>query len=207
MSASLFVVDRLGSVWKLADPMRKDAPQGRMAELMRKRSGLPAQEELTALNKRLEAEKGKISSSTVTVYPVHLWIGSDAAGASELAKLLNEHGICKAEASDKDPQLELKGDPNEQKILWDTARLFREFLRSNPPETDYALLADYGLSPTTDGQQIANHVHLILCDRAGNWVLVDYQNSHHADFQSIEPKSCADCNRLAVKRLESRLSK
>ncbi len=207
MTASLFVVERLGTVWKLADPMRKDAPQGKMADLMRKRSGLPAQDELVALAKRLEAEKGKISSSTVTIYPVHLWTGSDDASAADLVKLLNEKGICQAEVSAQVPQLEVKGDPNEQKVLWDTARQFRAFVRDNPPATEYALLADYGLSPTADGQKVANHVHLILCNRAGDWVLVDYQNSHHADFQGIEPRSCADCNQLSAKRLENLLSK
>jgi hypothetical protein len=32
------------------------------------------------------------------------------------------------------------------------------------------------------------------------------QNSHHADFQKIDPRSVADCNRLAARRLKSRLS-
>jgi hypothetical protein len=121
--------------------------------------------------------------------------------------MLNEQGVCQAEASETDPKLKIQGDPNEQKILWDTARAFRDFVRNNPPTTEYALLADYGISPASDGKQQANHVHLILCDRAGDWVLADYQNSHHPDFQSIAPKSRDDCCRLAVKRLKGCLSK
>ena len=206
LTASLFVVERLGNVWQLSDPFRQDAPQGKMAELMRKRSGLPSDQELAAMNKRFETLKDKMASSTVSVYPVHLWSGSDRASGVELAKMLNDQGICRAEAVETDPRLEIKGDPNEQKILWDTARLFAEFLRNNPPATQFALLADYGLSVSSDAPREANHVHLILCDRAGQWVMVDFQNSHHTDFQSIAPKSRTDCNRLAAKRLRSRLS-
>jgi hypothetical protein len=49
-------------------------------------------------------------------------------------------------------------------------------------------------------------VHLIVCDQKGDWVIVDFQNSHHKDFQAINPKSIEDCQRLAVKRLASYLS-
>ncbi len=207
ITASLFVVNQLVQTWKLANPMRKDAPQGPMAELMRKRSGLPPQEQLDAMKKRLQDDKAKLPSATVAVYPIHLWNGSDEACTAKLVKLLNERRLCQAEVTDIQPRLDVQGDPNEQKVLWDTARQFREFLRHNPPQAEYALLADYGLSPHADGQELANHVHLILCDRAGQWVLVDFQNSKQADFQRIEPKTCAECNRLAVERLTRLLSK
>ena len=158
------------------------------------------------MNDRLKAVKDKIATSTVTVYPVHLWTGSNESSADQLADVLNQQGICQAVASDTDPKLSVKGDPNEQKVLWDTAQSFRQFLRDNPPTTQYALLADYGLGRLADGQQSVNHVHLILCERTGDWVLVDFQNSHHPDFQSINPETIDDCNRLAAIRLKNRLS-
>ena len=207
MTACLFLVNRLRDVWELADPERKDAPEGKMAERLKKRSAGPSDEEVAAMRKRLADQKKQFPASKVTVYPVHLWAGSDKSGAAQLAKTLNEQGICRAEPSDTDPRLKIQGDPNEQKVLWDTARAFREFIRKNPPATQYALLADYGVRPASDGKQEASYVHLILCDRAGNWVLVDFQNSHHPDFQSIAPKSREDCHRLAVKRLMGYLSK
>jgi hypothetical protein len=206
MTASLFLVDRLGSVWELADPQRQDAPEGKMAEVLRKRSGVPSEEELAAMNARLEAAKDKIASSKVTVYPIHLWKGWDRPSAVELAEMLNKQGICQAEASEGEPQVTIPGDPNQQKVLWDAARSFREHLQNNPPETEYALLVDYGLSAKAEGQRAANHVHVILCERSGDWVLADYQNSHHSDFQSITPKTPADCNRLAAIRLKRRLA-
>ncbi len=206
LTACLFIVNRLGKVWDLADPMRENAPQGKMAEIMKRRSALPPDKEIADMKKRLEALKEKIGTSKITVYPIHLWEGADKTGAAQLAKLISQSGICQAEPSDIDTNIKIKGDPNEQKILWDTARAFRDFLRKNPPSTQYALLADYGIRPGSDGKHEAGHVHLILCDKSGDWVLVDYQNSHHPDFQSIAPKSVEDCNRLAVIRLRSRLS-
>jgi hypothetical protein len=120
--------------------------------------------------------------------------------------MLTEQDICQAEASDTDPQLAVKGDPNEQKVLWDTARSFRDFLRNNPPITPHALLADYGLGTSSDGKRTATHVHVILCERDGDWVLVDYQNSHHEDYQRVAPKTADDCNRLVALRLKNLLS-
>jgi hypothetical protein len=210
MLACVFIFTRLGKVWELADPERENVPEGKFAELMNKRSGLPSKEEIAAMEKRLEVLKEKntpMKEMKVTVYPIHLWEGSAKSGAAQLAKIISESGICQAEPSDIDTKLKIKGDPNEQKILWDTARAFRDFLRKNPPATQYALLADYGISPASDGKREAGGVHLILCDKSGDWVLVDFQNSHHADFQSIAPKSVEDCNRLAVKRLKSYFSK
>jgi hypothetical protein len=49
-------------------------------------------------------------------------------------------------------------------------------------------------------------VHWILCDQQGDWVMVDYQNSHHSDFQAIDPDSVEDCLELVKVRLKKRLS-
>jgi hypothetical protein len=207
MTCTLFLANRLGEVWQLADPLQGNAPAGKMAELLRMRSGAPTDEEIAEVKQRYNALKGKFVTSQVTVYPIHLWPGSDKPGASKLATMLTEQGICQAEASDTDPKLVVKGDPNEQKVLWDTARSFRDFLRKNPPTTPYALLADYGLGAASDGMRSASHVHVIVCERDGDWVLVDYQNSHHEEFQRFAPKTADDCNRLAAVRLKNLLSK
>jgi len=82
------------------------------------------------------------------------------------------------------------------------ARAFRDDLRSNPPDADYAILAEYYVNP--DGRQ-ANAVHFVICEKSGGWVLADFQNSTHEDFKTIAPKSVKDCDRLAVQRLAKRL--
>ena len=205
LTCTIFLVNRLNRVWDLDDPLREDAPQGKMAQRMRERSGLPPKEELSAMEKRLQRFREKHATSKVTVYPTSLRSGSDPESAVKLAALFCQQGTCQAEATETDPRIEVKGDPNQQKVLWDTARAFRDFLREHPPATEYALLADYGLGKSVSGEVKVGGVHLIVCDRRGDWVLVDLQNSHHADFQEIDPRSVDDCNRLAARRLKGRL--
>jgi hypothetical protein len=45
----------------------------------------------------------------------------------------------------------------------------------------------------------------IVCDRQGEWVIVDMQNSHHGDYQSLKPTSREDCDKILLKRLEGYL--
>jgi hypothetical protein len=45
-------------------------------------------------------------------------------------------------------------------------------------------------------------VHFVGCDRQGEWASRDQQNPQHPNYQSINPKSKEDCNKLVVKRLQ-----
>ena len=78
-------------------------------------------------------------------------------------------------------------------------------MRKNPPAADYALLADYGIGRSSDGKTVVGGVEFILCDRGGDWVLLELKNDHHPDFQRINPQSADDCNRLVVEVLKNRL--
>jgi hypothetical protein len=195
MTCCVFVARRLQEFWNLKDPLRPDAPQGKLAQFWQNDAGIPAKDERDAIAKRAETLKRNRKTSTCTVYPIHVGNQSDKPAAVALASMLSEAELCKTRTSDTDPALKIAGHSNEQKVLWDTARAFRDFIRKNPPATDYVAYADYGLS----GTQV-HHVHVIVCDRAGDWVLIEMQNSHHPDFQRIAPKSAADCSRLVVAR-------
>ena len=48
-------------------------------------------------------------------------------------------------------------------------------------------------------------MHFVVCDRKGEWVIVDLQNSHQPDYQSIGVISRERCDQLLVKRLEGYL--
>jgi hypothetical protein len=91
-----------------------------------------------------------------------------------------------------------QGGSNEPKALWDLAREFRDYVRKNPPQADYVLYVDYAFNPQNWEQ---GYVHFVVCDRKGEWVIVDMQNSHQPDYQAIKPTSRADCDKLLVKRL------
>lgn len=45
----------------------------------------------------------------------------------------------------------------------------------------------------------------ILCDRQGDWVLVDLSNSDQPDYQEIKPISAEGCDTLLVERLKGKL--
>jgi len=201
MTCCVFVARRLQEFWQLKDPLRPDAPQGKMAQFWQKDAGVPGKDELDAIAKRAATLKKNSKTSTCTVYPIHVGDQSNKQTAAELVVMLNESALCKTQVSETDPALKISGHGNEQKVLWDTARAFRDFVRKNPPATDYVAFADYGLFDTQ-----VHHVHLIVCDRAGDWVLIEMQNSHHPDFQRIAPESAAHCNRLVVARLKDWLS-
>ena len=123
-----------------------------MADRLRERSGLPPQEELAAIEQRWTACRTAFKTSTLSVYPIRLWPGSDSEGAVALAALITKQGLCRATATGTDPQLQVGGDPNQQKVLWEQARAFREHLRGAPPASDYALLADYGIVKSASGE-------------------------------------------------------
>jgi len=203
VSCSVFVAKKVQKFWGLEDPLRKDAPAGKLQTQWAAKTGLPSEDQRSEMKKRLQIMKQQLKTSKLTIYPVYMGANkrADKQAAAQLAGLLTEQHICRAGVSSANPRLQIKGSPNEQEVLWRAARGFREFLRENPPPTPYALYADYGM-----GSHRVHHVHFIVCDRAGDWVLVDYQNSHHPDFQEIDPKSTADCNHLVVKRLQAKLS-
>ena len=93
MIASYRLVCRLQGPWGLADPNRKDAPEGKMARLWAEKSGLPPKSEQDAMQPRLNALKQSIKTSTVAVYPVRVSGKSDEQLAAWLAELLTKEGL------------------------------------------------------------------------------------------------------------------
>jgi hypothetical protein len=204
MEVSVDLAQRLGPQFGLNDETAKAAKPGKMARLMDQRSGLPPEEERAPLALRRKKMQQSGPTLTLTVFPAR--IGGEAASAESaagVAKLVNDAQLCTAVPAKETIVLKAsQADPNEQKALWDLAREFRDFVRNNPPETDYVLYADYVFNPRHWEQ---GFVHFVVCDRQGEWVIVDYQNSHHPDYQSVKPTSREDCDTLLVKRLETYL--
>ena len=101
----------------------------------------------------------------------------------------------------------MEGSPNELRVVWDTARALRKYLKGNPFNADYALYAEYliGRKKGQPEQQVVGAVHFFVCNQEGEWVIVDFQNNHHADFQGIDPKSREDCDLLLLQRLKRHL--
>lgn len=213
MSCSIYVARRIGKLWNLADPLRPGAPtDGKMTALLTKESTIPPKSVLAAMQMRLEAMRQGLAERKITVYPVQLAKGTAPGCTSQLVDAINARNLFKAVAGTIEPGLKVKGHHNQQRVLWGTARAFEKFVQNNPPATDYALYVGYGIcgrdiKSQPGMKQKTAFVHLVVCDKAGELVMVDFQNSHQADYKKIEPETCADCNRLALMRLVARLGK
>jgi hypothetical protein len=200
MTMSVLLVQRLSPQLGLNEETARAAKPGRMAALMDQRSGLPPENERVALPERQKAMKQAMSGATLLVYPARIGGNKNSVpSAANVVRMLNQSGLCKAVQADQTILLKTSlADPNELKGLWNLAREFRDFVRANPPAADYALYADYGFNPQNAEQ---GFVHFVVCDRKGEWVIVDMQNSHHPDYQSIGIISSDRCDQLLVKRL------
>ncbi|MGA2854532.1 MAG: hypothetical protein ABSE90_10445 [Verrucomicrobiota bacterium] len=202
MELSVLLVEQLNPQLGLNEATAKAAKPGKLAAIMDQRSGLPPENERAALSERQQTMKRALPGATLLVYPAR--IGGNKTSipsATNVVRLLNQAGRCKAVQADQAILLKAsQADPNELKSLWDMAREFRDYVRANPPATDYTLYADYVFNPQNAEQ---GFVHFVVCDRKGEWVIVDMQNSHQPDYQSVGIISRDRCDQLLVKRLKS----
>lgn len=199
MGYSVLLTERLAPYFGLNEETARNAKPGKMAAKMRERSGLPPEEEMIGMHEREKALQSGLKESQLVVFPLRVMRQSDDYATGELVKLVNEGGLSKALIS-KNPLL-LKPsvqDPNEMKALWDMAKQFRDYLKTNPQEGDYFLYGDYAFTP--DNWQ-AGYVHFVICDRNGEWVVADLQNSEQTDYYNVKPVSVEDCNKILFNRL------
>jgi hypothetical protein len=203
MSLSVLLVERLSPHLGLNEQTAKAATPGKMARLMAERSGLPPESERIPLPGRQTEMKESRQKLTLLVCPVRIDGSANTTSAANLANRINAAGLCKAVPARQSILLKAsQADPNELKALWDLAREFRTYVKKNPADADYLLYADYVFNPQSWEQ---GFVHFVVCDRNGEWVIVDMQNSHHEDYGSVKPTSSEGCEQLLVKRLESYL--
>ena len=199
----VLLVERLSPQLGLNEETAKAAKPGKMAAIMDERSGMPPENERTPLPGRQEEMKKARHKRHWRFFRCGSVAMPADASAADLAKMINDAGLCQADAAKQSLLLKAsQADPNELKVLWDLAREFRDYVKKNPTDADYVLYADYIFSPQHWEQ---GFVHFIVCDRKGEWVIVDMQNSHHPDYQSIKPTSREGCDKLLLKRLEGYL--
>lgn len=202
MGLSVLLAERLAPRFGLDAATAKAAKPGKMARIMEERSGLPPETERAAIPERLARIKAAGSSRSMVVYAARIGGSRDDLGPEGLVKPIQAAQLAQAKPGGDLLLKSSRNDPNQLKTLWDLAREFREHLRQHPPEADYALYADCTFNPANWEQ---GYVHIVVCDRKGEWVIVDFQNSHHPDYQAIRPVSAEACRTLAVKRLMSYL--
>ncbi|MBL8840077.1 MAG: hypothetical protein JNL90_00935 [Planctomycetes bacterium] len=194
MECCLVVAERVRALLQL--PARKGDRDGPMKQWWAAKSNLPPAAERDAMGPRLAAFRAAGKAAKVAVLPVRVSGTADAAQAELLAKALSAQ--CSATASSREFPLDAAPTSNQQLRLWTVAKALRAELQLRPIDADYVLLADYVTS--ADHAQVGG-VQLVLCTGKGEWVAVDLQNDHHADFQAVAPKDLAGCTELAKRRI------
>ena len=163
MSCCVFIASRLEEPWNLSDPLGSNAPRGKVEENWRKKSGLPSDDEFAAMRKREAKLRKEFHESSLEVYPSQKL---EPATAAKLASLLADVGFSSVEAAKQGPNLEVPGSPNEQEVLWRTARRARAYFQENTPSTDYVLVVDFGIGRVGEKTKVGA-VHWILSAIAG----------------------------------------
>lgn len=171
------------------------------------RTGFPSSAERSAMPPRQQVLQAGHASATVIVASVATpgRGGAPHEFAARVAEALGATHLFKSVSAPAElAVLRLpRGGINEARMLWDFARALQAYVKANRPDGDYVLAVDYAFNPSKWEQ---GYVHFVLCDRDGEWVLVDLQNSHQRDYKAIKPTSAPDCERLLLKRVESRLA-
>lgn len=202
MGYSVLLTERMAPDFGLNAETARNAKPGKMAAKMRERSGLPPEEEMAQMPEREQKFKADFKQSNLVIFPVRDLGKENGPEAEKLAALINSAGMSKARISNTFLLLNSSDDPNEMKRLWDMAKDFRSYIKANKQDADYYLYADYVYTPDN---WPAGLVHFIICDRQGDWVIVDFQNSEKPDYIQIKPTSAETCNKLVVARINKYL--
>ena len=140
---------------------------------------------------------------TLLIVPMRANGSPDTASASVLAREVNQEGLCRATSTSRPAEVApTPANVNEMAVFWDMATSFRAWVREAHPDADYVMFVDCVYTP---GRWETGFVHLIVCDRRGEWAIADLQNSEHPGYQAIKPTSSEACGRLAAQALASYL--
>jgi hypothetical protein len=150
-----------------------------------------------------------LGKTEITVYPAVVrelgptvktsW---DMESAREIAEWLNGNGFGEARVSENKPEIAVKPGMNQAKMFRAGIRSFGEWVRANPPETEYACVAEYLMM--RNGK--AGGIHVYCVDRAGTPVFGSLSNSHWPEFKQVKPASVRDASRVAVGSLSRHLT-
>ena len=120
------LMKRLRRPLGLADPFRRDAPKGTLAERFQREDGIPGKRERAAMAKRLAKLRDAAPNAAVVVYPVRIDGEFSRKGAETLAGLLNKDKLLSARVAVKELRFEFTRSMNQQKVLWSGARSIQE---------------------------------------------------------------------------------
>lgn len=154
-------------------------------------SGIVKPEDEAAFRKAL-------GSTRITVYPTYVRIGEggsyDAASARALADWFNAQHLANATVSSEEVALRGEWRMNQARMFRASIEAFAEYVREHPPATEYAVMAEFLMG----AEDRVGGVHCYVVAADGTPVFGFLQNSHHKTFQSVNPRSKDDCQKVLL---------
>lgn len=201
LGCSALVARRLFALagWK----EKRGKTEGKFAKLWAEKSGAASAAEQEAMKGRLAKLRAARGKASLTVYPTLMGEKPDAESAGRLAKLLEGAFGGGATAAAEASGVSVSPSSNQQKRMWDLSRGLRERVRANPPPTEYAALAEVLFDPASPGH---GGVEVVICDRAGEWVVVEFCNEVHEEWARLKPKAVEDVERVAAAKVAARVA-
>ncbi len=150
-----------------------------------------------------------LGSTTITVYPtfVRTQVGAiyDDASAAKVAEFFARNSLAKTVLVNEKVNLSEAQRPYQQDLFKASLNLFISRIKLSAVDTDYALVAEYLITPTKDGGQAVGGIHCYLVDRSGEPAFLVMLNSHDEIFAKAKPKTAADATAVLLDVLEDRL--
>jgi len=119
----------------------------------------------------------------------------DAESADLIGAFLAGDGLANVTVSESHVPITGPWHSNQFQMLQESAAAFAAHLEENPPETDYALLAEYIF---LGGEGGVGGIHCYILDTNGNVAHVVLLNSHHNEFSDAEPETVPDCTDVLI---------
>ena len=142
------------------------------------------------------------SPFAVTVFPFHIIAGNqlshDQDLARRLAEFLNSSHLAEPITASEQINMPAYYAVTETKRIRLAARHFQRALDHMDISTDYAFMAEIVFNP--EESRILG-VYFFLADRFGRIASARLANSHHSEFQKIQPKDRNDGFRVLVEMI------
>ncbi|MDZ7830256.1 MAG: hypothetical protein U5L07_00735 [Desulfobacterales bacterium] len=139
---------------------------------------------------------------SVTIFPIHIIAGSelehDAALARRLSEFLKSKQLAEPKVSETRIDRPAYYGVAETKRIRLAARHFQRTIDQVDLTTDYALMAEIVSNPQ---KTRVLGVYFFLADRFGRIASARMANSHHSEFQKIQPKNRSDGFRVLTEMI------
>jgi hypothetical protein len=157
------------------------------------------------VKKEVETEfRVALGKTSVTVYPVvvrstasQTGVTWDEQAAKELANWIEKQGLARVVMASDQINIAAKPGVNQAKMFRSSMTSFGEWVKANPPKTEYALAAEYLM--WRKGTVAGVHVYVVRKD--GEFAYGTLLNSHWKEFKEVKPVSVQDATRVAIRKL------